>query len=272
MLRNPVVAGSFYPGNSQTLRKMITDFLQNTDTNEQFSEILGIISPHAGYMYSGQCAAYGFKALQQKDFDVAVMIAPSHRFGDFDYSLTGYNEFLTPLGRVKVAQEIVRELKDRYNMGISDYANDSEHSMEVQIPFLQLIKPEAKIVPIVLGEQSPENSRKLAANLAEYFKDRLDKTVFIVSSDLSHYYDSETANKMDSKIADNLDKLEIEKMKEDMRLGNVEACGLGGILTLMNLAKILDYKRVANLDYRNSGDVSGDYDQVVGYLSSCVYK
>ena len=272
MLRNPVVAGSFYPGNSRILKNMITDYLQNADGPEEFSDILGIISPHAGYMYSGQCAAFGFKALKQKDFDLAVMIAPSHRFGDFDYSVTDYNEFLTPLGRIKVAQDIVKELKLKYSMVTSDYANDSEHSLEVQLPFLQQIKPEAKIVPILMGEQNPENSRRLAVNLAEYFEDRLEKTVFIISSDLSHYYDKPTATKMDTMIAENLEKLDVKKMEEDMLHGNVEACGLGGILTLMSLAKIFNYNSITNLDYRNSGDVSGDYDQVVGYLSSCAYK
>ncbi len=124
----------------------------------------------------------------------------------------------------------------------------------------------------MLGEQNLENSRRLAVNLAEYFKDRLEKTVFIISSDLSHYYDSETATKMDTLIADNLEKLDVEKMEEDMQAGNVEACGLGGILTLMRLAKAFNYSSITNLDYGNSGDVSGDYDQVVGYLSSCVHK
>ncbi len=272
MVRNPVVAGSFYPGNSRTLKKMITGYLQKAEIKEQLNDILGIISPHAGYMYSGQCAAFGFKALQSKNFDLAVLIAPSHRFGDFDYSVTDYSEFLTPLGRIKVAHDIVKELKLKYNMVTSDYANDSEHSLEVQIPFLQQIKPDAKIVPILLGEQNPENSRRLAVNLAEYFKDRLEKTVFIISSDLSHYYDKQTAAKMDTMIADNLEKLDIKKMEEDMQAGNVEACGIGGILTLMSLAKAFNYCSITNLDYRNSGNVSGDYDQVVGYLSSCVHK
>ena len=137
---------------------------------------------------------------------------------------------------------------------------------------MQQIKPDAKIVSIILGEQNPENSNQLAEILAEYFKDRLDKTVFIVSSDLSHYYDNETATRMDTKIADNLENIDIKKMEKDMQMGKIEACGMGGILTLMNLAKELNYTRINTLDYRNSGKVSGDYKQVVGYLSSCVYK
>ena len=272
MNRNPVVAGSFYPGDSSILKNMINDYLQKAIIKDDQRDVLGVISPHAGYVYSGQCAAFSFNALKKKDFDLAVIIAPSHRFADFDFSLGDYDEYLTPLGGVKVAKDIVKELKDKYNMGTSYYANNVEHSLEVQLPFLQQIKPEAKIVPIIMGEQNPDNSKRLAEILAEYFKDRMDKTVFIISSDLSHYYNSEIATEMDTKIADNLENLNINKMEEDMQLGKIEACGMGGILTLMYLAKELNYSNSKILDYRNSGKVSGDYKQVVGYLSNCVYK
>ena len=272
MIRNSVVAGSFYPGDSSILKNMVNDYLQKAIVKEKQSDILGVISPHAGYVYSGQCAAFSFNALKKKDFDLAVIIAPSHRFADFDFSIGDYDEYSTPLGGVKVAKDIVNELKDRYNMGTSYYAHDIEHSLEVQLPFLQQIKPNAEIVPIILGEQNPENSRRLSKMLSEYFRNCLDKTVFIISSDLSHYHDSKTAAEMDTTLADNLENLDINKMEKNMQTGKIEACGMGGILTLMYLAKELKYTGITNLDYRNSGEVSNDYEQVVGYLSSCVYK
>ena len=272
MNRNPVVAGSFYPGDSSILKNMINDYLQKAIIKDDQRDILGVISPHAGYVYSGQCAAFSFKALKKKNFDLAVIIAPSHRFADFDFSLGDYDEYLTPLGGVKVAKDIINELKDKYNMGTNYYANNIEHSLEVQLPFLQQIKPDVKLVPIILGEQNPENSKQLAEILSEYFKDRLDSTIFIISSDLSHYYNSDIATKMDTRIAENLENLDIDKMEEDLQQGKIEACGMGGILTLLYLAKQLNYTGITNLDYRNSGEVSGDYEQVVGYLSSCVYK
>ncbi len=272
MNRNPVVAGSFYPGDSSILKNMINDYLQKAIIKDDQRDVLGVISPHAGYVYSGQCAAFSFNALKKKDFDLAVIIAPSHRFADFDFSLGDYDEFLTPLGGVKVAKDIVKELKDKYNMGTSYYANNIEHSLEVQLPFLQQIKPEAKIVPIIMGEQNPKNSKRLAEIFTEYFKDRIDKTVFIISSDLSHYHDNRIATEMDKGLSENFEDLNINKMEEDFQLNKIEACGMGGILTLMNLAKELKYTGITNLDYRNSGKVSGDYKQVVGYLSSCVYK
>ncbi|RLC57797.1 MAG: AmmeMemoRadiSam system protein B [Candidatus Cloacimonadota bacterium] len=272
MNRNPVVAGSFYPGDSSILKNMINDYLQKAIIKDDQRDVLGVISPHAGYVYSGQCAAFSFNALKKKDFDLAVIIAPSHRFADFDFSLGDYDKYLTPLGGVKVAKDIVKELKDKYNMGTSYYANNIEHSLEVQLPFLQQIKPDAKLVPILLGEQNAKNSKRLASILTECFKDRLDKTVFIISSDLSHYHDNRIATEMDKELSENFEDLNINKMKEDFQLNKIEACGMGGVLTLMNLAKELKYIGITNLDYRNSGEVSGDYKQVVGYLSSCVYK
>ena len=272
MIRNPVVAGSFYPGDSSILKTQINDYLQKAIIKDDNRDILGVISPHAGYVYSGQCAAFSFNAIRNKDFDLAVIIAPSHRFADFDFSIGDYDEYITPLGGVKVAKDIVKELKDKFNMETSYYAHNVEHSLEVQLPFLQQIKPDAKIVPILLGEQNPENSNRLASILAEYFNDRLENTVFIISSDLSHYHDSETATEMDTIIAENLENLDIHKMEDDAQQGKIEACGMGGILTLMSLANELNYSNSKILDFRNSGDVSGDYKQVVGYLSSCVYK
>ncbi|MDP8203005.1 MAG: AmmeMemoRadiSam system protein B [Candidatus Tenebribacter mawsonii] len=272
MNRNPVVAGSFYPGDSSILNKQIEDYLQKVNIEIAGNDILGVISPHAGYVYSGKCAAFSFKALQQKDFDVAVIIAPSHRFADFDFSVGDYDEYLTPLGSMKVAKDIVKELKEKYDIGTTYYASNIEHSLEVQLPFLQKIKPDSSIVPILLGRQNKENSKKLAKILVECFKGRFDRTVFIISSDLSHYYESETATAMDKELLINFENMNVDKMGEDFNLGKIEACGMGGILTLMYLAKNLGYNVIKNLDYRNSGEVSGDYNQVVGYLSSCVYK
>jgi AmmeMemoRadiSam system protein B len=272
MIRNPVVAGSFYPGDSSILSKQVTKYLQEASINDSIEDILGVISPHAGYVYSGQCTAFSFKAIEKKNFDLAVIIAPSHRYADFDFSLGDYDEYLTPLGGVKVAKDIVKELMERYDLKAHYYANNIEHSLEVQLPFLQMVKPDAKIVPIILGEQNSKNSLQLADMLVDFFRERIDKTVFIISSDLSHYHDSETATKMDKIVADNFEHLDIEMMKKSISFDEIEACGIGGILTLMNLAKKLEYNKVTTLDYRNSGDVSGDYKQVVGYLSSCVYK
>jgi len=272
MIRNPVVAGSFYPGDSSILMKQINNYLQNAGVNNCHNEILGVISPHAGYVYSGQCAAYSFNALQKRSFKTAVIIAPSHRFGDFDFSVDDFNEYLTPLGSVKVDLNIVNELKEKYDLISTRSASSMEHSLEVQLPFLQKINPKAKIVPILLGRQNENNSKKLASILAEYFQDQLDSTVFIVSSDLSHYHTQDEAIEMDTRLLNNIKEMNSEQIVKAMKDVTIEACGIGGILVLLHIAKKLGYKNSSILDYRNSGDVSGDYKQVVGYASACIYK
>ncbi len=272
MIRRPVVAGGFYPGSQKVLEEQVKEFLENVEIEKKFDDILGIISPHAGYVYSGQCAAYGFKAIQQKDFETAVIIAPSHRFGNFRYSIGDFDEYLTPLGKIKVNKKLTKQLLDYDEFDFLPLAHNSEHSLEVQLPFLQIVNSRAQIVPILLGNQSVENSRNLAKILAGLFSDKLATTVFIISSDLSHYHDSDTASNMDLELASRIETMQIEKVEKLFNEHRAEACGFGGILTLLHLAKDLHYTQVKNLKYTHSGEVSGDFKQVVGYLASIVHK
>ena len=272
MIRRPVVAGGFYPGAQKVLEEQVKEFLENVQMEEEFENILGVISPHAGYVYSGQCAAYGFKALQQKDFKTAVIIAPSHRFGNFRYSVGNFAEYVTPLGCIKVNEQLTKQLLEYDEFDFIQLAHNSEHSLEVQLPFLQIINQKAQIVPILLGNQSVENSRNLAKVLAEVFKDKLDTIVFIISTDLSHYYDSVTASNMDLELASKIETMQIDEVERIFTELRAEACGFGGILTLLHLAKNLHYTQVKNLKYTHSGEVSGDFKQVVGYLASVVHK
>ena len=272
MIRNPVVAGGFYPGAQKVLEEQVKAFIENVKMKEKFKDILGIISPHAGYVYSGQCAAYGFKALQQKDFETAVIIAPSHRFGNFKYSAGDYEEYITPLGKIKVNKKLTKQLLEYDEFDFFPLAHNSEHSLEVQLPFLQIINQKAQIVPILLGNQNVENSRNLAKILAEVFKDKLTTTVFIISTDLSHYYDSDTASNMDLELASKIETMQINEVERLFNEHRSEACGFGGILTLLHLAKKLHYTQLKNLKYTHSGEVSGDFKQVVGYLASIVHK
>jgi len=272
MKRKPVVAGSFYPGSTAVLKKEIEDNLSQVADSKKYNDIFGIAVPHAGYYYSGQCAAYGFKAIQQKDFEAAVIIAPSHRYNHFQFSAGNFESYITPIGEVEVNQQLVKRLLTYDEIQFVPEAHNSEHSLEVQLPFLQVIKPSARIVPILFGNQTFENSSRLAYILKKEFADKLDKTIFIISTDLSHYYDGSTAEKMDSIFASNLTSLDTEILEKELRNHKCEACGMGGTLTLMHLAKKLSFDKVDLLNYTHSGKISGDNSQVVGYLSALVYK
>ncbi|MDO9576711.1 MAG: AmmeMemoRadiSam system protein B [Candidatus Cloacimonadales bacterium] len=272
MKRKPIVAGSFYPGITSVLANDIDHYLSNVQTLKKHNDILGITVPHAGYFYSGQCAAYGFKAIQHKDFEVAVIIAPSHRYGHFRFSAGNFESYLTPLGEVEVDQQMVEKLLTYDDFQFIPAAHNSEHSLEVQLPFLQVVKPSARIVPILVGNQTFENSERLANILQQEFADRLDKTIFIISTDLSHYYEGRIAEKMDSIFAANLAGLNIQRLEKELENHKCEACGMGGVLTLMHLAEKLNYGKAEILNYTHSGKTTGDDSQVVGYLSALVYK
>ncbi len=272
MKRNPVVAGSFYPGYANILRKDIEKYFSNADDNIESRDILGIIAPHAGYIYSGQCAAHSYKAVMQKGIDQAVIIAPSHRFANFKYSVGNYESYLTPLGEVPVAEDITNKLMKHQGFCFHHPAHQAEHSLEVQLPFLQVAFPKIKIIPILLGSQTMKNSENLAEILVGEFEDQLDKTVFVISTDLSHYYSSSIAEEKDNRLIKILKELEIESMQENFAENRIEACGMGGILTLMYLAKMLKFNEIEILNYVHSGHISGDLSQVVGYLSAVVHK
>ncbi|MBW6516326.1 MAG: AmmeMemoRadiSam system protein B [Candidatus Cloacimonetes bacterium] len=270
----PVVAGSFYSSNPDILKKEIQGYIDNiTDSMpDNLVDILGVISPHAGYIYSGQCAAYSYKALKSKDFNTAVIIAPSHQSGDFYYSVGDYDSCETPLGEVEVDRDLVKKMLSDSKFVFYHYAHSREHSLEVQLPFLQIINPQAKILPILIGYQYDQSSLYLSQKLAELFKDKMDKTVFIISSDLSHYHSHTQAEQMDKRLAEAIEKLEIETVDQLVKERKSEACGFGGILTIMNLTKLLNYTKVKTLKYMHSGTTSGDYNHVVGYLSTLFYK
>lgn len=269
----PVVAGSFYPKDPYELKELVDSYLERVEQPlPEIADILGVVAPHAGYVYSGQCAAYAFHALSQKDFDLAVIIAPSHQYGDFYYSVGDYDCFETPLGEVTVERDFAKKLLNDSKFVFYPYAHSREHSLEVQLPFLQVVKPQAKILPILIGYQYDQSSIYLSQKLAALFKERMDKTVFIISSDLSHYHNHKKAENMDKSLADALELLDSERVDRLIKEQKSEACGFGGIMTIINLANLLDYPKAKNLNYTHSGEISGDNSHVVGYLATLFYR
>lgn len=262
-IRQPAVADQFYPGNPGVLKQMILGFLSNAKPPKIIGEIRAIISPHAGYIYSGQTAAYGYKLLknldQEKEWKILVL-GPSHHVPFSAAAAPENDEWKTPLGIVKV-KDIRSELKKSYVIDDVHGADTQEHSLEVQVPFLQMVLKKFTLYPLVLGNL---NSGFLAKELEEFCKK--EDTIVIASSDLSHYLPYEEAKKIDFKTSSAICDLDIEKMN---MIG--DACGKGGILAVMHLAKKLGWK-CKMLDYRNSGDTAGDKNGVVGYGSYAFYK
>lgn len=271
-IRKAVVAGSFYDNNVFILKRQMNKFFEKAIIKKKYSDIMGIISPHAGYIYSGQCAAYSYKALSQREFDTAIIIAPSHRASGFKFSIGNYDYYETPFDKIPVNKKYSDLLLSFPDFHFYSDVHKYEHSLEVQLPFLQMINPKANIVPILLGDQNLENSFLLAGTIFDVFSDKMDKIIFIISSDLSHYYDVKTAFKKDKFLLELIKEQNPNILWDNYLNKKVEACGIAGILTLIRLANLLGYKDIETLKYMHSGEINNDYNQVVGYCSSVCYK
>ncbi|MCK4338532.1 MAG: AmmeMemoRadiSam system protein B [Candidatus Cloacimonetes bacterium] len=270
-IRKPIVAGQFYTANPHKLKMEIDNYLKNVKLEKEYDNIFGIISPHAGYVFSAQTAAYGFKCLQGKHFDAVIVIAPSHNPIEFSISVCDCDFYQTPLGDIPVEKEIVEGLLGNKLIGYSEIAHKREHSLEVQLPFLQMVLTDLKLVPILIGYQSLETSRNLAEILYQTLKNMKKKFLFVISTDLSHYHSAETAKILDDKVIDAVKKMDAELLNDYISSGKAEACGFGCIETGILYAKKFGIENADILNYSHSGMIFGDYAQVVGYLSAIFY-
>jgi len=268
--RKPAVAGMFYPSDPDKLQNELETLLSISIPERNIDNIFGLVSPHAGYIYSGRTAAYGFNLLKGKDYKTVIIISPSHREYFPGISIYDGDGFETPLGKVDLDNEMADKLINQSRIifrGIEGHRQ--EHAVEVQIPFLQQVLGEFEIIPIVMGDQGKMFVDELSQKISEAAN---EDTLVIASSDLSHYYSRTEADKMDSLVARGIEQFDIGKLEENFNLSRCEACGAGAILSLMNSASILNKKKTLLLHRSDSADTSGDYSQVVGYLSAVVYS
>lgn len=265
IIRPPAVAGQFYPSGHHELRQMIAQLLSLAEVPKIKDRIIGFITPHAGYIYSGPIAAHVYALAKRHHRPNAVVIGPSHH-GFFDgVAVFPGKSYLTPLGEVLNSQEISGQiLRSCQFAGINITADAQEHSLEVQLPFLQSVWKDFRLTSLVLGQTSIVLCQNLAEILAG-LGEKYPLTVF-ASSDLSHYYPYDKAKKMDQLAVETILAGDPEKFILAVRNGQIEACGAGAILTLMYLAKILGGQATL-LKYANSGDTAGERSRVVGYAA-----
>jgi len=269
-IRESIAAGSFYPGDPDTLRRQINKFLDNTELSK-IEDIKSIVCPHAGYIYSGQVAAYSYRQISGKKFESIFIIAPSHsEYFDF-VSIFNGDAYRTPLGLAYVDKERSKILADKCScIELSQHGHRDEHSLEVQLPFLQVLFDDIKIVPIVIGQQNSQNIKELGNTIGNLFKN--DNILIIASTDLSHYYNYNTAVSLDRKTENLINNFDPENLMLEFLRNNVEMCGGGPVISAMIASKILGANSSKVLNYKNSGDVTGDRTAVVGYLSAVFYK
>ncbi|MFZ5515536.1 MAG: AmmeMemoRadiSam system protein B [Candidatus Zhuqueibacterota bacterium] len=271
-IRKAVVAGTWYSSNPEKLRKEITSFLENAKKADIHGQIFALISPHAGYAYSGAVAGHAYKQVMGNHYDAVIVIAPSHREAFHGVSVFNKNGYETPLGIVPVAKEIADSLIAQSDqIRFSWEGHRDEHSLEIQLPFLQLAIPDLKIVPIVFWDHSWENCTRLADAIAHAVKDK--NVLIVASSDLYHGYSYDECVQTDTRTLETVVELNPKKLYQAFQHEDAMACGAGGILVAEMVAMKLDADKATLVFQTNSGDVTGNRnDYVVGYGAVAIYK
>ncbi len=277
MIRKPVVAGSFYPADREELTNILNWAFKNSKKwpfkveERGPRRITAVISPHAGYTYSGPIAATSYAHLAEDGLpDVFVIIGPNHTGLGGRGSLASYEQWETPLGLVSVDLDLCKELgRSVRGLSFENSAHTMEHSVEVQIPFLQHIfgSDEFCIVPIVLLDHGPEITREMGEVLGRISEEQSLDVVVIASSDMTHYEPDSSARKKDGAVLEKITKMDIEGMYKTILQLDVSMCGPGPVATAMWFSKKKNVSRGVLADYRTSGDMTGDRSAVVGYAS-----
>ncbi len=272
--RKPSYSGSFYPSEKFELEKTVNNFIEKAEVPEEIvnKDIIAIVAPHAGYKYSGVVAGYSYKSLFNKNYDVAIILAPSHHFFSNFFITDDRDYYYTPLGIMKINKEIVSFLAKKEEFEISYKIQDEEHSLEVQLPFLyQVFNGKIEIVPILYGEENKIFMSRMVEILEEIvqnFKDK--KIIIVVSTDLSHYHPYKEAYEIDNRLIEVLLQRDFDNYIKFLYDRKIEACGAGPLGTFILFAS-KNNKKIEVLKLLNSGDTSGTKDFVVGYLSAVMY-
>lgn len=275
MIRNTCVSGLFYASSEDLLRENIKNFYDSISKDNKYTEIVAGITPHAGYVYSGKTACYTFKQLEDNIPETFVILGPNHTGFGTNVDACDYDKWETPLGLIDVDNEFIDELlKVDENVCIDNTAHIKEHSIEVEIPFIQYICKEkpVKIVPLVISQQIPQLCEKLASSIKTVSEKLNRKIVLIASTDLTHYEDSETAKYYDTKVMNSVNDMDTNQLVKDIIDYDITMCGYGPTICAIEYAKLSNANNSNVLKYSNSGDVSGDYDSVVGYMSAIISK
>ena len=261
MIRNPVGAGQFYPGASSRLKAIIETFIDEKVAKE---EVIGIVSPHAGYIYSGSVAGAVMSKIKFKD--TFIIMGPNHTGLGKPISIMTQGTWKTPLGEVEIDSELGRQiLATSGHLQEDDVAHQYEHSIEVQLPFLQYLKPNIRIVPVVLASATGATYKEIGKEIAKAIKELNREVVIMASSDMTHYEPQESAQKKDNQAIEailNLNEDELLKRIDEL---NITMCGYAPAVSLISAARELGATGAELVGYQTSGDTTGDYSSVVGY-------
>lgn len=274
-VRPSPLAGRWYDSDPDALARSVDRYLDSAQLPELEGEVIAVIAPHAGHTYSGAVAGYAFAALRGRSPNLVAVIAPMHHPYDQPLITTAHQAYSTPLGEILVDQEALNELdailKSELFFGISPVEKDPEHSLEIELPFLQrALTSSWKLLPVMVRVREASISERFGKALAKVLKDK--NFVLVASTDLSHFYNQETALVYDHSMLHQIEAFNPDGAFDLERAGKGFACGLGAFTAVMWAARELGADKVKVLRHATSGDVTGDYSSVVGYGAAAILK
>jgi len=268
MIREPIVAGHFYPESPAILENQVKGFL---DEKAKKEDVIGAIVPHAGYVYSGGVAGAVLSRIQAKD--TFIILGPNHTGNGRPFSIMTEGSWRTPLGEVEINSILGKEiLETSQHLEEDTIAHLYEHSIEVQVPFLQCIKPDVKIIPIMISHTSTTVYKDIGQKIAEAIKKTRSQVVILASSDMTHYESHESAMKKDKAAIDAILALKEDDLMRRVKEMHITMCGYAPAITLISAAKHLGAKNAILVRYQTSGDVSRDFANVVGYAGILISR
>ena len=274
-VRPSQIAGLWYEGEPKALVRAVDSYMEQAQLPEIEGEVMGAVAPHAGHRYSGPVAGYAFAAMRGLAPKLVAVLSPFHNYHPAPLLTTAHDAYATPLGEVAVDRAAVDKvhaaLKTELGFGLTPIANDPEHSLEIELPFLQrALAAGWSLLPIMVRAQDADVCHKLGDTLAMVLQDA--DAVLVASTDLSHYYEQKAALALDRAMLEPLEEFDPERTFDVERSGRGYACGLGALASVMWAARALGANTIQVLRHATSGDVTGDYSAVVGYGAAVILK
>jgi len=274
-LRPSPIAGMWYEGERKILAREVDAYLDSAQLPPLQGEVIAVIAPHAGHRYSGPVAGYAFAAVRGAAPDVVAVLSPFHNYHHAPLLTAAHDGYATPLGNIPIDTQAMQQLDKQLAAGggpeITRISNDPEHSLEIELPFLQrALTSKWQLLPIMVRAQDVPTCRVLGKALADVLRER--KALLVASTDLSHYHDQQMALALDRAMLAQVEAFDPETLFDLERSGRGSACGLGAMASVMWAARELGADKVEILRHATSGDITGDYSAVVGYGAAAILK
>lgn len=272
-VRPSPIAGSWYPGSPETLRNTVKEFIDSAESIPLPGRVIGLVSPHAGYIYSGATAGYAYRTVLGTSFDTVVVLSPLHAYRPEPFLTSAHEAYATPLGEIEIDRPLLESLDEQLAAHgpsqLTFIAHDREHSLEIQLPFLQyaLAKP-FKLLPLMVREHRTNHLKTFAQSLAAVLKGK--NALLVASTDLSHFFTEKEANKLDQFMLEQIHQFSPEGVLSAEEEGTGSACGNGAVAATLWTAREVGASSVTILHHTTSAEITGDRSQVVGYGAAAI--